>query len=270
MTTKTTRLVLAVVGSLLSLTGGAAAFGWLIDIPNFDGLEPPQLSGYLTRPDGTGPFPAVVVLHGCSGFFGGYADIADRVRDWGYVALAVDSLGPRAVTSPCNLSVGQEYDAETALHYLSQQDFVDPARVAVLGYSMGGGSALRIAQRGGVAAEFDEKFRAAVAYYPWCGGINTAMAVPTMILIGTLDDWTPAAACRELADRLQKDSAPVDLTIYPGAYHAFNFATLKTGRSYLGHWLEYSDAAAKDAEVKLRAFLAANLMSANRDKPAWH
>jgi len=36
----------------------------------------------------------------------------------------------------------------------------------------------------------------------------------------------------------------------------------------LGHWVEYDEAAAKDAEQKVRAFLAANLAGTLADEPA--
>lgn len=253
------RCGLAAIGLLLTLSGSAGAFGWLIDLPNFEGFDPAHLIGYLARPSGTGRFPAVVILHGCSGLSSGPIETADRLRLAGYVALAIDSLGPRGIDDVCGGSVAQEFDAHAALHYLSQQDFVDPGRVAVLGYSMGGAAVLRIAREGNMS-EFDERFRAAVAYYPGCDENPAAMTAPTMILIGAADDWTPAEACRELAERLQKTGTPIDLTIYPGAYHAFNFSQAKPGfRNKFGHWIEYDEAAAKDAEAKLRAFLAAQL-----------
>ena len=50
---------------------------------------------------GGGPFPAVVVLHGCIGISGHFTGIADRLSSWGYVTLAVDSLGPRGISSRC-------------------------------------------------------------------------------------------------------------------------------------------------------------------------
>jgi dienelactone hydrolase len=68
-----------------------------------------HLIGYLARP-GAGlsaliattpgdvaPYPAVVVLHGCGGISSHSAAIADRFGGWGYVALAIDTLGPRGM-----------------------------------------------------------------------------------------------------------------------------------------------------------------------------
>jgi hypothetical protein len=93
---------------LASLLGSAeATAGTLVEFPNLPGQTPANLSGYLTRPDtglsliiGGGSadsarHPTVVVPHGRSGFSSHSAAIADRVGSWGYVALTVDSFGPR-------------------------------------------------------------------------------------------------------------------------------------------------------------------------------
>jgi hypothetical protein len=63
--------------------------------------------------------PAVVVLHGCSGFSSHSATIADRLGSWGYVALTVGSFGPRGIASACGRGLAaQAFDAYAALHYL--------------------------------------------------------------------------------------------------------------------------------------------------------
>jgi dienelactone hydrolase len=96
------RLVLVNAAFLLCLGAGAAQAGRLIEFPNVsEQSKPAQLPGYLARPDAPGPFPAVVVLHGCSGFFSTYAAVADDLKWEGYVALAVDSLGPRGIANAC-------------------------------------------------------------------------------------------------------------------------------------------------------------------------
>ena len=100
---------LMAIGLVSLLGAGVAAAGTLVEFPNLPGQTPEDLSGYLARPDtglaaelgrssnGGGPFPAVVVLHGCIGITGHFTGIADRLSSWGYVALAVDSLGPRGL-----------------------------------------------------------------------------------------------------------------------------------------------------------------------------
>ena len=87
-----------------------------------------QLSGYLYRPDGPGPFPAVVMLHGCGGLMTRSGKIAANARFWaeylrdhGYVALLVDSFTARGIDEVCtgrhSLSAGRDRadDARGAL-----------------------------------------------------------------------------------------------------------------------------------------------------------
>ena len=261
------RLRLVGIALVCWLCGGAALAGSLVEFPNVSEHEP-KLLGYLAQPAGDGPFPAVVVLHGCGGFSAaGSLQLADQIKDWGFVALMVDSFSPRGIASACGGSfIGQPGDAYAALRYLSRQPFVAPEGVAVLGNSMGGSSALYAVDRDLLAQYFKERFRAAVAYYPGCGIPAVMLTAPALILIGEADDWTPAERCREMVAHVRPGSAPIALTVYPGAHHGFNFALLQPGQSNLGHWLEYNEPAAKDAEAKVRAFLAANLGGAG-EKP---
>lgn len=64
--------------------------------------EPIKLEGQLRRPNGAGAFPAVVLLHGCAGDSHAMDARWGRLfQSWGYVALAVDSFGPRGITNIC-------------------------------------------------------------------------------------------------------------------------------------------------------------------------
>ena len=107
------RMFLLAIGLASSLGAAAGHAGTLVEFPNVSDREPTKLLGYLTRPDAglsgmlgshsnrAGPYPAVVVLHGCGGISSHSAQIADRLGSWGYVALAVDSLGPRGIVGQC-------------------------------------------------------------------------------------------------------------------------------------------------------------------------
>jgi dienelactone hydrolase len=148
------------VGIAALLGAAACRAGTLVEFPNLAEHLPTTLRGYLARPDAglsallgggsnrTGPFPAVIVLHGCSGFSSHSARMADRLGSWGYVARTVDSLGPRGIVTHCGGGFsGPGFDAYAALRYLSQLDFVDGARAAVTGQSMGGSSVLYAVDR---------------------------------------------------------------------------------------------------------------------------
>ena len=85
------RLLLLAIGLGGSLGGGIAWAGSLVEFPNVSETEP-KLLGYLARPAGDGPFPAVVVLRGCSWYSArGSLELADQLQDWGYVSLTVAS-----------------------------------------------------------------------------------------------------------------------------------------------------------------------------------
>ncbi len=245
---------------LLALASGTARAGSLVEFPNTaEQPGPARLLGYLARPSEEGRFPAVVVLPGCTGISGHSAGIADTLQNAGYVALTVDSLGPRGLSAQCGRGfTGQTDDAYAALHYLSEQPFVIADRIAVLGQSMGGSAALRALQRG-TAEHVTLSFRAGIAYYPGCSAVAPTIAVPTLILVGARDDWTSAESCRQLAELNRRDSDAIELVVYPGAYHAFDVRRLQPGRRAFGHWLEYDEPAARDAGARVRDFLAAKL-----------
>lgn len=247
------------------------------ELVQFDGVSPDtgslRLLGYLARPRGpqVGPSPAVVVLHHCAGFDDLVVSWADRLSYWGYVALAVDSFGPRKAPRNCTARTYQALDSASALSFLAGQEFVDSSRVAVLGFSQGGMAALRNAEQdSSFAKSHTDSFRAAVAFYPDCGGISGIMAVPTLVLVGDLDDWTRATACQAMAEgrddiglsRKEGDRSMVHLVVYPGVYHSFNAPALRSvtpGARVIGHWLEYNADADNDSIKKVREFFQSNL-----------
>jgi dienelactone hydrolase len=226
------------------------------------------IDGYLTRPDGNGPFPAVVHLHGCGGLPQAFKSGTDKgfwseqLAAWGYVVLAVDSFTSRGIDQACSGAVVSRHaDAYGALAYLSRQNFVDPNRIVVLGFSQGAITALSlVGQRDFemVENEGDRAFKAAIAFYPACLS-NGTMTVPTLILIGELDDWTRAAACKQMMAERAGAGSPVRLVVYPGAHHGFDVASLQPGREYFGHRIEYNAAAAEKAKDEVKRFLAEQL-----------
>lgn len=226
------------------------------------------IQGDLAKPDGAGPFPAVVVLHGCGGMHDATRQrLADHLVAWGYVALLVDSYATRGIEHACASTAFATFakrrqDTYGALAFLAGQRFVDAERVAVVGFSSGGWLALFVTEPN--SRELFElpdnlRFRAAVAFNPPCEAASARPVMPALILIGALDDWTPAADCSSKVARWGNDGPPVELVIFPGTYHGFYYPNLQPGRKVFDHWLEYNGEAADDSDRRLRQFLDRHL-----------
>jgi dienelactone hydrolase len=207
------------------------------------GGSPTSIDGYLFKPAGQGPFPALVALHGCSGLFTRDGRFQKRDWDWakrlqglGYVVFFADSLTPRGVEEICTRKdIGatmpfreRPRDAYGALRWLQSQPFVRKDRIGLLGWSNGGStvlSAIHARSQARQAGTTDD-FRVAVAFYPGCRAaeknVRWTTRIPLTILIGEADDWTPASLCSSLVNRACREGAPVEIVTYPEAHHAFD------------------------------------------------
>ncbi len=219
------------------------------------------IQGYLTKPKGAGPFPAVVLLHSCLGLPAGRRSMADTFAGWGYVALFVDDFTTRGVKETCAVDFNEAVpDAYGGLAFLSRLPYVDPARIAAIGFSQGGDTALKIASSRPPAASgrIDPVFKAAAALYPPCDNVaNLRLEIPTLILVGAMDDVTPAADCERLAGR--QPGSIVKLVVYLRARHGFDNPEFGDGARLLGMWLAYDREAAQRSRAELRDFLAARV-----------
>lgn len=223
----------------------------------------PEISGWMYKPSGAGPFAGLVLAHPCSGV-GPHTDIWGKLlAGWGYVVVAPDSFGPRGEKSVCgrgnvvngNMRVA---DVAGAIDFLNAQPFVRRGEIGLIGHSHGGWTTVRAVQKSyGLAAR---GLKAAVAYYPSCQQqYDRDVAVPLLILIGDKDDWTPAENCRRLQAAGFTQPGLVEIVYYPNAYHSFDSRaadrtiTVADGKQ---HRLAYDPTAAPDAEARTRAFLA--------------
>ncbi len=217
-----------------------------VAFPSLDGEmrggSPTLLMGLLSRPQGRGAFPAVVLLHGCGGLYARNGRLTGRHEDWartlsarGFVTLLVDSFTPRGLKQICTmkerpLRAGRErtLDAYGALHHLQQLPFVRRDGVGLLGWSHGGVTTLfsvdpATPARPKLAPDAD--FRAAVAFYPGCRPENQLTwraNIPLLLLLGGKDEWCPAHQCVTVAERAKAQGSPIDVVVYPDAHHDFD------------------------------------------------
>jgi dienelactone hydrolase len=230
-----------------------------------------QLRGILHKPSGEGPFPAVVMLSGCYGGFGPeethQSTWADRLAGWGYVALRLDSFGPRGYPNGiCDLqfqSVWDKYsytrarDAYAARSYLSSLSFVDAENIAVIGWSHGGWSIIRVIDKT-LRPKSEKPFNAVVAFYPYCPSPSNP-DTPILVLSGEKDDLTASAKAMKAQYEQLNWKTEFSFKVYPNTYHCFDFETLPAGGVEFGRHLEYDPEATSDAIDFTRAFLSKHL-----------
>jgi carboxymethylenebutenolidase len=249
--------------SLALAANAVAAAPRTVYFPSGDGHT--ALVGYLFAPEGPGPHPAIVLLHGRGGPYSARVNarctVVARDREspcnaetlsrrhamWGdywaghgYVALLVDSFGPRGRAhgygrfthddpdrDAVNERTVRPLDAEGALAWLAARRDVLPDRVMLQGWSNGASTALNtmLRQAAGAAVDRTSRFRAALVFYPGCGPgalltRRVAVDAPVWVFLGASDEEVSATVCAETLARAA--GGPVAVTTYPGATHDFD------------------------------------------------
>jgi dienelactone hydrolase len=208
-----------------------------VEIPLGSGI----LHAQLYKPDGDGPFPVVIALHGCGGLAGHSEPVQPRYRDWaeqllkaGNAVLLPDSYGSRELGPQCRVKERRVLarrervaDIMASRQWLVQQPWAASGRISLLGWA-NGASALLWAVRPQLSSRnVDPDFRSAVAFYPDCrlsSGLGWSARVPTLLLIGAKDDVSSPPACRQMIDGAHGRSALARIVVYPSAYHDFDRA----------------------------------------------
>ena len=254
-------LALRVIGVLVALLGAGCSGV----APSRNAAGAPELPSRLFRPAGDGPFPAVVLMHGCGGISPNVIAWAHWLQAEGYAALVVDSFSSRGLKRVCGDASllppeTRSEDAFTAAAALRRSPFIDGDRMAAMGFSHGGQTVLWAARSETLFA--DVRLKAFVALYPGCSTLAGALPgrAPVLMLLGGADDWTPPAPCQQIALRARAHRV-LEETTYPDARHAFDSRHLRgpvfvpDARRGRGATVEYNPAAHADAERKIRDFL---------------
>jgi len=200
------------------------------------------LHAQLYKPDGAGPFPTVIALHGCGGLSGQSEPVLPRYRDWaeqllktGHAVLLPDSYGSRELGPQCRVSDRRVLarrervaDITASRRWLMQQSWAAHDRISLIGWA-NGASAVLWAVRPQQARGAVPDFRSAIAFYPDCrisSGLGWSARVPTLLLIGAKDDVSSPQACRQMVDGARGRSALARIVVYPGAAHDFDRANV--------------------------------------------
>lgn len=196
---------------------------------------PATITGELRFPEGTGPFPAVVLAHGCAGNLNIERAWGSLLRQWGYATFVIDSFSARGLKEVCGQGMKlaplqRVPDAYGALRLLAAHPKIDPRRVALMGFSHGGALTMlasTVWAKASYAPDGTPSFRAFFPFYPNCNADfpeRKRVSAPVRIHTGEADDWTPAKPCAALAAALKASGQDVGITVYAGAHHAFDQA----------------------------------------------
>ena len=243
-----------ILSSLIALT--CCSFAANIKTVHFQSEDrKTKLTGYLFEAQGSGPHAAVVMLHGRAGPYSSLAKgvytaatLSKRHKEWGefwagrgYIALLVDSFGPRGYAKgfprgsyenrPPEVSeqTVRPLDAYGALRYLRARHDIIGDRIGVQGWSNGGMTVLvTMGDRApGITQPTPETgFRAAMAEYPGCGmeaikGRYHSYA-PLLMMIASADEEVSPKVCEAFATRAQESGSKLESIVFEGAAHNFD------------------------------------------------
>jgi carboxymethylenebutenolidase len=214
---------------------------------------PDQVVAYLARPQGEGPFPALVVIHEWWGLNDQIRGMANQLARQGYLALAVDLYQGKKADTPeqaHELMRGLPEDRAlrdlaAAVAYLKTRPYVNPDRIGSIGWCMGGGYSLKLAMA-------EPTLSACAVYYGALPSEPESLAsiqAPVIGFFGEKDEGIPEASVLDFETAMQKQGKAVEVHIYRNAGHAFANAE---GQNYRRE-------AAEDAWSKLMAFFGKHL-----------
>jgi dienelactone hydrolase len=232
-------------------------------------------TGKLYKPQGNGPFPALVLMHGCGGVDQSYISWAEKIASWRYVTLVFDSFGPRGKKDVWgkNREVPENsraLDALDAKAYLAELPFVDRNRMGIMGFSHGANATLCAISPSNVNAFYNYykdgltspdlieplrrvgPFKAAIAFYPWCGDNLSDSEAPLLILMGDKDSRAPAGHCKTYMPE-GKTKHEIILKIYEGATHEFD--VVGPERVVVIYKMRHDPQATADATYRVSEFL---------------
>ena len=234
---KSTKYIIFIIFSSILLSqekiifNSASPFSFKDIITNLENLDKTEVSGLLKLPKGEGPFPLIIGVAGSLDWGEHHLEYLDMYRSMGIATFELQSFSSRGIKSTVGSQVNvttamMVLDAYKALETLTEHPMINKEKVAITGWSLGGGVALF----SGWEPLFRKinpkiKFAAHLSIYPPCIAQPENLKftdAPMHILIGELDNWVPAKACEELVPKMQNIGVNINLTVYPESHHSFD------------------------------------------------
>lgn len=193
-----------------------------VSVPRANGRG--MMESFFVKPEGPGPLPGLLVIHEAFGLNDNICGIASRLAEQGYATLAVDMFSNRN-RAVCMLQAFHGIlirplhnpfvaDLSSGLHFLQNQQDVDPDRIGAVGFCMGGGYALQLAVT-------EKGMKAASVFYGAAPRPLEAFARSCPIVGSYPEKDFTAAGARELEVVLEKNEVPHDIKFYGNTQHSF-------------------------------------------------
>lgn len=185
-----------------------------------------HVPGYLAQPEGDGHYPGVVVIQEWWGLNDHIKDVTDRFAKAGYIALAPDLYRGQVAHEPDDARrLAMELEREQALidiqgavDYLNGLPNVQPKKIGVIGFCLGGGLAGMMSYKG-------RNLGAVAVFYGGRFAVDDALApqihTPILGIYGEADQGIPLEMVKTTEAALERHAKPHEFVIYPNAPHAF-------------------------------------------------
>lgn len=207
------------------------------------------VNGYLALPSGGGKHPAIIAIHEWWGLNDWVKEQTKQFAADGYVALAVDLYRGKLGTTPDEAHILMRglpddrglRDLEAAFAYLATRPDVEANKIGAIGWCMGGGWSIKL-------AEDQPKLAAFVVNYgplPTDAAIIAKIKAPMLGNFGADDKGIPPESVRAFEAAMKAAGKNPDIKIYEGAGHAFQNPNNKDG---------FRKAATEDADKRITSF----------------
>jgi carboxymethylenebutenolidase len=246
-------MVLMALVTIMVLAGALQGMAAKAEMVNYKSGDE-TVSGYLVTPDSPGRHPGIVVIHEWWGLVPWVKEQATNFAQQGYVALALDLYRGKAASNPGEAhelmrGLPQDRavrDLKAAFDYLASRPDVNPQKIGSVGWCMGGGYSLLL-------AENEPRLAACVVNYgamPTDQALVAKIQAPVLGNFGALDHGITLEAVQAFEKAMRADGKTIDAKIYPDAGHGFENPNNKEG---------YRKDDATDAWARMLGFLGKTL-----------
>jgi carboxymethylenebutenolidase len=212
------------------------------------------VKGYLALPEGGGKHPAIIVIHEWYGLNDWVREQTQHFAEQGYVALAVDLYRGQVGTTPDEAHILMRglpddrglRDLQAAFTYLASRPDVEASKIGSIGWCMGGGWSIKLAENESKLAAFVVNYGA----LPTDPAVIAKIKAPMLGNFGALDKGIPPESVHAFETAMKADGKNPDIKIYEGAGHAFQNPNNKDG---------YRKEATADADKRIDGFFQKEL-----------